>query len=99
MNAATIASMEPIERAQAPAPTHQEVCDFALVLAIDAGIEDRAKLAFLHWPENAPPPAGELHACEWAMKYREEARIALTERMNPGELEILYTTASIPALR
>ena len=83
--------MDTTARAQTHIPTHQEVCDFALALALDQGVEDRAKLDLLHWPENAPPPAGELYTYEWAMEFREKARIALTERMNPeGEMEILY---------
>ncbi len=83
--------MDTIARAHAHTPTHKEVCDFALALALDEGVEDRAKLDLLHWPENAPPPAGELYTYEWAMEFREKARIALTERMNPeGEMEILY---------
>ncbi len=85
-----IASMDSIIQAHAPTPTHQEVCDFALTLALDAGVENRANLDLLHWPENTPPPAGELYAYEWATKFREKTRTALTERMNPGERETLY---------
>ena len=80
---------EPAARCAAQ-PTDKEVCDFALVLAIDEGVEDEAKLAALRWSENAPAPDGGAQPYGWAAKYKEKARIALAERMAPGELEILY---------
>ncbi len=85
MNTPTITIMDTKTQAQALiTPTHQEVCDFALAFAADAGEKDKAILAFLRWPEHAPPPARDAHAFEWAMELREKARTALTNRLNSG---------------
>ncbi|MDR1745569.1 MAG: hypothetical protein LBS30_07445, partial [Planctomycetota bacterium] len=96
VNAVMFMGMETNIQTHAPIPTHQEVCDFALVLAIDAGPEGRARLALLHRPENASPPAGETSACKWAMAYREQARLALTRRMDPGEPESICERSPVP---
>ncbi len=98
VNAATIPIMETNDPAarRAAQPTPEAVCDFALVLAIDEGVEDEAKLASLRRPENPPAPDGGTQPYGWAAKYKEKARIALAERMAPGELEILYESPPNP---
>ncbi len=86
---------EPAAR-RAAQPTDKEVCDFALVLAIDEGVEDEAKLASLRWQENAPAPDGAAQPYGWAAQYKEKARIALAERMAQSEVEILYESPPNP---